>query len=609
MKKKFIRTSITSSLIFAQLLTSQVALASDYDSEIANAQEAQSQVEALDSRLSQVTSSSKSTQDQLRDLEAAIADNEAKLAQASGELESSQGDYQALLDEIDTLEANIEKRADRLKDQARAVQTNGQISQYIDFIIQSESLTDAFARLDLVVNLFKSNQSIIKDQVKDKEALEAIKEETGQSILHQADLVDSLEVTSQDLEQQRLDQEVLLAQLAAEQAQLASERDQFIAQRDQAQAQADRLFAQSQEIALAQEVAQDQIEVSEEANDVDLVEETRQALDQAEIVEEDDLDPQEGEEEQTLQEPDPEVAEEVIEEGQVEASPGQDSEDEAGIEEASNQEIPVEEEEREDQATSQDQVSSESQDQVSQGQKSSEGQNQPGQEQGQGEETSQEETSQQASNSQARPASQPAPSQDQSSSTNQTNQPATNNNSSQSNQTNRNNCSQTSQASSSNNSRQASQTARNDNSNQVNQRQAKKPAQPQAKPQTQSVGQPSLSWSSIQSTANSYLGTPYRWGGSSRSGLDCSGFTQLVYSQHGISLPRNSRAQYAATKRVSNPAPGDLIFFGNGGRVTHVGIYAGGGQFIGSQTSTGVAYANAHTGYWGARFIGYGRVN
>ena len=105
-----------------------------------------------------------------------------------------------------------------------------------------------------------------------------------------------------------------------------------------------------------------------------------------------------------------------------------------------------------------------------------------------------------------------------------------------------------------------------------------------------------------------YVNT-YTWGGTTPSGgFDCSGFTQFVFNKAGKSIPRTSGSQYASSTKVSNPQPGDLVFFsGNGAGITHVGIYTGGGQFIGSQSSSGVAYASAVTGYWGSRLVGYGR--
>lgn len=83
--------------------------------------------------------------------------------------------------------------------------------------------------------------------------------------------------------------------------------------------------------------------------------------------------------------------------------------------------------------------------------------------------------------------------------------------------------------------------------------------------------------SSVVSIASRYAGTPYRYGGNSPSGFDCSGFVQYVFGRAGVRLPRTTGAQYAATRHISHSAmrPGDLIFMTEGGRIGHVGIYAG----------------------------------
>lgn len=89
----------------------------------------------------------------------------------------------------------------------------------------------------------------------------------------------------------------------------------------------------------------------------------------------------------------------------------------------------------------------------------------------------------------------------------------------------------------------------------------------------------------IVQTARRFIGTDYRWGGTSpKDGFDCSGLTMTVYRLNGLDLPRNSRDQFRAGKPVARNAlkAGDLVFFATGGtrHISHVGIYSGQGQFI-----------------------------
>jgi cell wall-associated NlpC family hydrolase len=120
---------------------------------------------------------------------------------------------------------------------------------------------------------------------------------------------------------------------------------------------------------------------------------------------------------------------------------------------------------------------------------------------------------------------------------------------------------------------------------------------------------PSTTDSSVVGIAQGLQGIPYVYGGGSTSGFDCSGFTTYVFAQAGRSLPRTAAAQYGVTSRISRSEaqPGDLVFFSQGGGVDHVGIYMGGGNFIGAQTSTGVAVSTIDSGYWANHVTGFGR--
>lgn len=121
---------------------------------------------------------------------------------------------------------------------------------------------------------------------------------------------------------------------------------------------------------------------------------------------------------------------------------------------------------------------------------------------------------------------------------------------------------------------------------------------------------PAPSGGSVVSVAHSLTGVPYSYGGTTPSGFDCSGFITYVFNQAGgRSLPRTAAGMYSATTRISRDQaqPGDLVFFSQGGGIDHAGIYLGGGNFIGSQSSTGVAVASINSGYWANHVAGFGR--
>ncbi len=81
--------------------------------------------------------------------------------------------------------------------------------------------------------------------------------------------------------------------------------------------------------------------------------------------------------------------------------------------------------------------------------------------------------------------------------------------------------------------------------------------------------------------ASRYKGVPYRTGGTTPNGFDCSGYTRFVFDKLNKRIPRTSQQQFHAAQRVKHPRVGDLLFYHSGSRkgpVYHVGIYAGGGK-------------------------------
>lgn len=115
----------------------------------------------------------------------------------------------------------------------------------------------------------------------------------------------------------------------------------------------------------------------------------------------------------------------------------------------------------------------------------------------------------------------------------------------------------------------------------------------------------------IVATAKTCLGVPYKWGGESMSGFDCSGLVQYVYQKHGITLGRTVKKQYEGITPISKSQllPGDLVFFQNTYTtgLSHVGIYIGNGEFI-HASSDGVMTSKLSNSYWSSHYYGAGRI-
>ena len=127
-----------------------------------------------------------------------------------------------------------------------------------------------------------------------------------------------------------------------------------------------------------------------------------------------------------------------------------------------------------------------------------------------------------------------------------------------------------------------------------------------------SVQSGKVTGSDIVSKAKQYLGVPYKYGGSSPSGFDCSGFVYYVYRNLGINISRTQSVMYSQGTPISKSElkPGDLVFFKNTYKsgISHVGIYVGDGQFIHSPHSgKTVSYANLYSDYYVEHYYGAAR--
>ena len=473
MKKSFIKSLLISTLLLPSIIGTNPVVAENYDQQIEQAQQSAQENEqaaaGLDDIMNQLTQDMSSTQAALDHLNAEMVKNEQKMNQTLEDIQISQQEMNTLLDEIDDLEKNIEQRSVKLEEQARVVQVNGNPAIYIEFILNAESLTDVLGRMDVVTNLVKSSNQMIKSQKRDQESVEKMRTETEQKMNQQLALMEELEISAANLELQNNSQTALLAQIEIEKSSVASEKSALIAKRNEA-------------LQLVQSIEKDREEVlkaTERATLDRIADEQREEV-QNEIVQ---VKAKKDNERKTA----PEIKEVVV-------SPATS--------------------ERESDATT--------------------------------------------------PSSNP-----------------------------------------SSNSSSHESTEKTEPTPPIKKEEIKveKP-KPSPKPTPAQSG-------NVLEIAGQYTHLKnYIWGGQDpERGFDCSGFTQYVFAQAGKRIPRTSAAQYQSASKITNPQPGDLVFFsGNrNGIITHVGIYVGGNKFIGSQTSTGVAYAELDGVYWGPRFVGYGR--
>ena len=114
--------------------------------------------------------------------------------------------------------------------------------------------------------------------------------------------------------------------------------------------------------------------------------------------------------------------------------------------------------------------------------------------------------------------------------------------------------------------------------------------------------------------AMSLIGLSYRFGGNSPTqGLDCSGFMQYIFKRSmGITLPRTSAEMATVGQQVdrANLKPGDMVFFGSGGRVSHVGMYIGNDRFIHApRTGRDIEITSMNGNYWKSCYITARRVD
>lgn len=352
------------------------------------------QMDALDSK-------EEEAEQKLKEIAEKIEATEKEAEELVQQLQETTDELEAIQKEISTVSKQIEQREEQLQSQIRAMQVTGQSGNVLRFILDSESLGDAFGRIDVVNTLFSANQNLMEKQIEDKELIAANERLTIKKQEEQTLLAANLENSKVQLEENQAEQEMMMAAIAAERSQVREEREAYLAQQRESQRRLEEI--------------QTSRTAAESAAPVNV-----------------------------------------------------------------------------SQSTEEEQVSTSS---------------------------------------------------------------------------------------------------------------SSKPAEEKAEPAAPAAS------GGVISNAHSLTGSRYSYGGTTPAGFDCSGYTQFVFRRAGRSIPRSAAAQFGASRRVSlsEAQPGDLIFFNQSGSVDHVGIYLGGGRFIGAQSSTGVAVASFTSGYWSNYVAGFGR--
>ncbi|HZG59640.1 MAG TPA: C40 family peptidase [Anoxybacillus sp.] len=111
----------------------------------------------------------------------------------------------------------------------------------------------------------------------------------------------------------------------------------------------------------------------------------------------------------------------------------------------------------------------------------------------------------------------------------------------------------------------------------------------------------------LVSFSKRYIGVPYKWGGTTPKGFDCSGFVTYVYKEFGVTLPRTAEKQYQHGEKIAKNEleSGDLVFFATYKKTaSHAGIYIGDNKFIHASSSKGVMISELDESYWKKRYLG-----
>lgn len=238
----------------------------------ASADELVDKIEEQESKLEEIKSEVSSAQESLTAVQAEITAAEARSNELLDQRVTAQDEVNTLGEEIAKLQIIIEQREDQLKEQARSVQVNGSNTNYMNFIFASESLTDLFARVEVVTTMVSANKDMVEQQIADQEAVEEKKLASEAKLQEIIGMSTELEQLKADLHIKKIEEESAIAALNAEKATVQADRDRFLAQKEEADRRAEEEAAAiAAAVVAAEEAARAAQEAAQQVTEVETV--------------------------------------------------------------------------------------------------------------------------------------------------------------------------------------------------------------------------------------------------------------------------------------------------------------------------------------------------
>ncbi|BCA85222.1 amidase [Enterococcus saigonensis] len=246
MKKSLLSALLVCSLTLAAV-PSNVAFADTIDEKI----------EAQDQKINSLQGQQADVSNQISSLETEIAAVAEKVSDLENKQAKLNEETMKLQDKIATLKVRIAKREEAIKKQARDVQVNGQSTNFIDAVVESDSLSDAIGRVQAMTTIVKANNDLVAQQKRDKQAVETKVKENEEKVSALAANQKELETQKNAIANKQAELNVLKANLAAEEATAKSDKDKLNKQKAQALAEAARIRKEQEakEAAAAKEAA------------------------------------------------------------------------------------------------------------------------------------------------------------------------------------------------------------------------------------------------------------------------------------------------------------------------------------------------------------------